>query len=453
ETGRGLQVTHKELQNRALTLFNLLKDTGEIEKNATFSASQGWLWNFFNRHLVCQQCGQECLDALASAHIYQNHINERDAVKCPYCPYGVPYAIAEVKRHITAKHPGQPVDVIDRRGDLQNLYLHWRSICFPEIGTGVRKQTGSPLASMVPSAPVSMVMTSPGPLTIDLADENEDEEDDDDRQPLAVGDGVGQRANSKQINQNSRNKQKCYECGTEVTELWLPRHVWKHMSEELNINCFKCRVSGCNYETYLKRSLDSHCSYHEKGKTTDHFGFIDKRNDFTDEYNSCLKRCFGDAASLLKLGQGSEDFQDDSPLLTDENGSQRHSFDDFPEISAEDIESVSAAISDLNIWCHLCEMPVLRDTVEDHVWQKHLDGQMPFACSQCSEKFLTQIDVELHWKVHHPDSGEMDINQDTEAMDRFEATMAECFPDMSDPGFIKIEPEGPDAEYERSAFD
>ncbi len=50
----------------------------------------------------------------------------------------------------------------------------------------------------------------------------------------------------------------------------------------------------------------------------------------------------------------------------------------------------------------------------------------------------------------------MDFDQDTEAVDRFDATMIECFPgfpDMSDPGFIKIEPEGPDAEYERSSFD
>ncbi len=59
------------------------------------------------------------LDALASAHIYQVHIADREAVKCPYCSYGVTYAIAEVKRHISSKHAGKPIDVIDNRVSLQ----------------------------------------------------------------------------------------------------------------------------------------------------------------------------------------------------------------------------------------------------------------------------------------------------------------------------------------------
>ncbi len=71
------------------------------------------------RYLQCQKCGVSCLDATISAHIYQVHINDREAVKCPYCEYSLSYAVAEIKRHITRAHPGKAVKIVDRRPALQ----------------------------------------------------------------------------------------------------------------------------------------------------------------------------------------------------------------------------------------------------------------------------------------------------------------------------------------------
>ncbi len=73
----------------------------------------------------------------------------------------------------------------------------------------------------------------------------------------------------------------------------MARHVWKHLSEDHGIKPLSCVVGGCHYKTYLKRSLDSHYSSHQRGKTTEHFGAVDHRDRYRKHFDRCLFDCFG----------------------------------------------------------------------------------------------------------------------------------------------------------------
>ncbi len=52
------------------------------------------------RYMRCQLCSSEVVDALVSAHVYQNHLRAKGAVQCPYCEFSVYYAIAEVCKSV-----------------------------------------------------------------------------------------------------------------------------------------------------------------------------------------------------------------------------------------------------------------------------------------------------------------------------------------------------------------
>jgi len=204
------------------------------------------------------------MDALISSHIYQVHINDRTAVKCAYCSYSVAYNVAEINRHITKKHPGKPRKMVDRRGALQEIYFQWREQCFPEIG---KRQ--------------SQLLKAPVQQTISGAVNNSN------IPPVRTNNS----ANSASLR---HHKQFCKRCGIWITQWWVPRHVWKHLSDEQGINCYRCGIDNCDYATYLMRTFEMHYAAHNVDKTTQAVSVVDRRNDFVNEFNECLSTCFGD---------------------------------------------------------------------------------------------------------------------------------------------------------------
>ena len=53
-------------------------------------------------------------------------------------------------------------------------------------------------------------------------------------------------------------------------------------------------------EGHFFRSLDSHCSYHGAGYTTEQLGAIEERHKYSNQYMKCMIECFGaDVVCLL----------------------------------------------------------------------------------------------------------------------------------------------------------
>ncbi len=263
------------------------------------------------RYMHCTVCGAEVIDALASSHIYQTHINRRDAIQCGYCEYGVPYAIAEVKRHVQAKHPYLPQKIIDRRPEMQDEYMTWRLRCFPDIGTRQPQKTLDSMASSMDMSPSRFdnssdrsnsrptMVVEEKPTDLGLLEILK-------RPPMQITNphGVAINANTgttvsahqkywSQAHIRNSRKTKCTKCMEEITHLWANRHIWRHLEEEQRSR-YKCNAPGCEYQTYLMRSLDTHCNYHGKGLTAEVVGFEDRADKLRDAWVNCWKECFGD---------------------------------------------------------------------------------------------------------------------------------------------------------------
>ncbi len=250
------------------------------------------------KYMMCQMCGNEVCDALASAHVYQMHIKRRDMVQCGYCDYSTTYAVAEVKRHLQTKHIQLRMKIIDRRQDpdVQELYGQWRARCFPAIKTSTQ------------------AIGRERERTLTFA-QNSQEQDEADQQVSAILqvlseatrqqqermeqglDSSPPRSTLTQAHVTNSKKRVCQRCGEEITHLWENRHIWRHLDED-GCSRYRCVAVGCGFETYLLRTLDSHCVYHGKGLSTKELGLHDRAPELHQRWNSCWEDCFGTEVSL-----------------------------------------------------------------------------------------------------------------------------------------------------------